>query len=280
MLSSQIGKTEVLLNGLLYAFGNDPGPSMCVMPTLEIAGSFSTDRLTPALRNCPPLAASAPRSRTTGDAILHKRIAGSPLSLCGANSPASLASRPVRFLSCDEIDHWPAATAEGDPLALAIQRTAAFRRRKIVLASTPTVKFASRIEDWFARSDQRELWPPCPRCGGRFVVAWKDVVWESGAPDSARLVCPLCRGRIEDGERPAMFAAAEWRAGNPDVTRIRGYRAWAIVSPWLRLSELVESLPRGEEAARHATDLRQPQARPKLGSAVRACGVGWPAPTP
>jgi phage terminase large subunit GpA-like protein len=36
-----------------------------------------------------------------------------------------------------------------------------------------------------------------------------------------------------------MFATAEWRATAPSVRGIRGYRCWAVVSPWLRLSELV-----------------------------------------
>jgi len=239
MFSSQVGKTELLLGGLLYAYAVDPGPGMLVLPTLELAASVSTDRLVPALRSCPPLASAAPKTRQTGTAILHKRLNGSPLTLCGANSPASLASRPVRVLLCDEIDHWPAATAEGDPLALARQRTAAYRRRKVVLASTPTIKGASRIEDAYDSSDKRMLFAPCPRCAEWFVVEWAHVRWDSCEPETAHIECPHCRGRIEDGERSAMFAAAEWRATAPSVRGIRGYRCWAVVSPWLRLSELV-----------------------------------------
>jgi phage terminase large subunit GpA-like protein len=46
-----------------------------------------------------------------------------------------------------------------------------------------------------------------------------------------------------------MFAAAEWRATAPEVRGVRGYRAWAVVSPWLRLSELVTGFLRAKESA-------------------------------
>lgn len=266
--SSQIGKTEALVNSLLFALATDPGPAMFAMPTLELAGAFSQDRLTPALRACGPLSVDAPKSRTTGDAVLHKKINGGPLTLCGANSPASLSSRPVRWLLCDEIDRWPSSTPEGDPLALVIQRTAAFRRRKIVLASTPTIKGASRIEDWYARSDRRSLWAPCPRCGAAFVVEWHHVRWDSGEPETAFIECPACRGRIEDGERSAMFSAATWVAEAPEVSRIRGYRAWAIASPWVRLSELVAAFLEAK---------RQPDTLQAWVNLTR--GESWEAPT-
>jgi phage terminase large subunit GpA-like protein len=248
LFSSQVGKTETLMGTLLYAYGVDPGPGMLVLPTLELAESVSTDRLAPALASCATLAVGTIKaSRSTDNAIRHKRINGLPLTLAGSNSAPSLASRPVRNLWGDEIDKWQDRTDDGDPLQLAIQRTAAFRRRKIVLTSTPTVKGASRIEDWYERSDQRKLFAPCPRCGERFVVEWHHVRWESGAPETAHLEhfskdsdgkASGCGGRIEDRERKAMFEAAEWRATKP-FTNIRGYRTWAVVSPWLRLSEIV-----------------------------------------
>lgn len=238
LFSSQIGKTEFLLGTMLYAYGADPGPGMYVMPTVKLAEEFSKDRLARALKTCETIRAGVAKGRVADDAILNKRVNGFALALAGSESPATLASRPARRLWADEIDKYPASTAEGDPLAQAIQRTASFRRKKICLASTPTVKGASRIEDWYERSDKRQLWAPCPRCTGRFVVEWSTVRWDSGDPSTARIECPLCSGRIEDAERSAMFAAAEWRPSAP-FSGIRGYQAWAVVSPWLRLSEIV-----------------------------------------
>lgn len=241
LFSSQIAKTEgAILGTLLYSYATDPGPGMLILPTLELAGSVSSDRLAPALNGCEVLAEKLGgngRKRTT-TAILHKRINAAPLTISGSNSASSLSSRPVRYLWCDEIDLWDSAGESGDPLALAIQRTAAFRRRKIVLTSTPTVKGASRIEDWYERSDKRVLEAPCPRCAAPFVVEWHHVRWESGRPETAHLECPACKGRIEDAERGRMFAAATWRATAP-FRGIAGFRTWAVVSPFRRLSECV-----------------------------------------
>jgi len=252
LFSSQIGKTEGLFGTLLYAYGVDPGPGMLVLPTLELAGAVSTDRLAGALKSCPALNVGTHKAKTTDNSVLHKRINGLPLTLAGANSTAGLSSRPVRYVWCDEVDRWPAATPEGDPLALVVQRTAAYRRRKIVLTSTPTIKGASRIEDWYARSDKRVLMAPCPRCGRAFEVGWHHVRWEAGDPSTAHLehnegltpdevaagAAPGCGGRIEDSERAAMFAAAQWVPTAP-FEGVRGYKVWAIVSPWTRLSEMV-----------------------------------------
>jgi phage terminase large subunit GpA-like protein len=241
--SAQIAATESLINVLLYTLANDPGPSMYIMPTLELAAAFSKDRLMPAIRDCDVLRdqIGAPRSRDSDNSILRKGVAGAVLTISGANSPASLSSRPVRLLLADEIDRFPASVgAEGDPLSLAIKRTAAFRRRKILLASTPTVKGASRIEDWWEVSDKRQWHVPCPRCSEKFAIEWSHVRWMPGLPGTAHLECPLCQGRIEDRERPAMMAAGEWKATAP-FSGVRGYRAWEIVAPWRRLSEIVTS---------------------------------------
>ena len=75
-----------------------------------------------------------------------KHFPGGYLALVGANSPAGLASRPIRVLLCDEVDRY-GVTKEGDPLKLAIQRTQNFGNREIILVSTPTIKGASKIDD-------------------------------------------------------------------------------------------------------------------------------------
>jgi phage terminase large subunit GpA-like protein len=243
MKSAQIGGSEALVNVLLYSLVNDPGPAMYLLPTLELASAFSKDRLQPAIRDCAALRdmVGTPRSRDADNTILRKGVAGAVLTIAGANSPASLSSRPVRLVLADEIDRWPASIgAEGDPLSLAIRRTTAFRRRKILLVSTPTLKGASRIEDWWNVSDQRLYHTPCPRCAEPFVIEWEHLRWDAGDPATARLECPHCAGVIEDRERPAMIAAGQWRASAP-FAGIRGYRAWEIVAPWRRLADIVGS---------------------------------------
>ena len=45
MTSSQVGKTEILLNAIGYYIDQDPSPLLVVQPTLQMGQSFSKDRL-------------------------------------------------------------------------------------------------------------------------------------------------------------------------------------------------------------------------------------------
>ena len=104
-----------------------------------------------------------PRSRDSGNTLLYKRFPGGHLTMAGANSPASLASRPVRIVLLDEEDRYPnSAGAEGDPGSLAEKRSTTFWNRLLLTASTPTVAGSSKIAARYERSDQRKYFVPCP----------------------------------------------------------------------------------------------------------------------
>lgn len=263
MASSQVGKTEVLLNALGYYMHLDPGPLMLIEPTVEIASAVAKDRVSPMLRATPVLRGlvGTGRTRDSSNTILHRTFPGGSLTLSGANSPASLASRPIRVLLADEVDRWPSSAGnEGDPLALAVVRTRTFQRRKIVITSSPTIKNASRVEDWYQISDQRRYHTPCPRCTVPFVLAWEHVRWEERDPSTAYLECPLCGGRIEDTERPAMMAAGVWKATAP-VAGIAGFQVWEMFAPWRTLADQVAAFL----VARRSLEARQAWTNTALG---------------
>ncbi len=250
--SSQVGKSEALLNVLGYFVDQEPAPQLMLQPTLEAAENFSKERIDPTFRYSPGLADKLEdgkdgrgTSRKSSTTIRMKHYAGGYLALVGANSPAGLASRPIRVLLCDEIDRY-SATKEGDPLKLAIQRTTNFHNRKIVMVSTPTIKGVSPIESWFLRSDQRLFYIPCPHCQKENVWKWEDVKWDKddageALPMTARLVCPDC-GEIVRGAykpNPELLGKGRWKATNPE-SRIRGYHINSLCSPWVNLYSLVE----------------------------------------
>ena len=72
--------------------------------------------------------------------------------------------RSVRYCLLDEVDLYPAsAGSEGDPVNLAVTRTANFWNRKIVLCSTPTAEGTSRIGAvWLESSQQSSSSPGFP----------------------------------------------------------------------------------------------------------------------
>jgi phage terminase large subunit GpA-like protein len=234
MSSAQVGKTEVLQNVVGYHVHQDPAPILVVMPTLEMAEAYSKDRLAPMVRDTASLSKliADPRSRDSGNTLLHKRFPGGHITLAGSNSPASLASRPVRLVLCDEVDRYPfSAGAEGDPVNLARKRATTFWNRKFLLTSTPTIRGASRIEAAYLASDQRRYHVPCPHCGAMQPLEWSRIRWPEQDPARAHAVCAECGAEIDHGDKARMLAGGQWVAQAP-FNGAAGFHLCELYSPW------------------------------------------------
>ena len=169
--------------------------------------------------------------------------------MLGANSPASLASRPIRIVLADEIDKFAANIGrDGDPLKQAFQRTVNFWNAKKILSSTPTLKGASAIERWYLRSDQREYHVPCHACGHKQALEFRpeptsehpepSIVWEEGRPQTAEYVCAACGALWDQRQIRAAVQQGEWVAQQA-FSGVAGFRLSALYSPWLTLSGLL-----------------------------------------
>ncbi len=244
MKSAQVGGTEVLLNACGYLMHHAPAPILLVQPTVEMAKRFSKQRLDDLIESTPVLCGRVkdPRSRDSGNTVLMKEFAGGVLILTGANSAVGLRSLPAKYVLADELDAWPAdADGEGDPFTLAVRRTVAFgSQRKILAVSTPTIEGLSRIEALYKQSDQRRYFVPCPRCGHYQVLAWQNVVWDEGRPETARYRCESCAGLLENWQKTEMLARGEWRPTAAGDGRTRGYHISALYAPvgWPSWAEL------------------------------------------
>lgn len=241
MTSAQIGKTELLNNVVGYYVDFDPSPILCLQPTLEMAQTWSKDRLAPMIRDTPALAAKfkTAKARDSGNTQLHKTFPGGHVTMAGANSPASLASRPIRILLCDEVDRYPAsAGTEGDPVSLGRKRTATFWNRKVILTSTPTVKGVSRIEEEWELSDKRRYYVPCPECGERQHLKWSNVVFDIKNPKAVIYAC-VNGCPIEEADKQWMLENGEWVAEAPFNGRA-GFHLNELYSPWRRWREVVK----------------------------------------
>lgn len=241
MTGAQIGKTEIINNAVGYYIDQAPSPMLIVQPTLEMAKMWSNDRLAPMLRDTPALKNKVKdaRSRDSGNTLYQKSFPGGYLAIVGANSPAGLASRPVRAVFFDEVDRYPAsAGSEGDPINLGVARTKTFtHNRKIVMVSTPTNKGASRIEAAFEQSDQRYYFVPCPDCGHNQTLKWSNVHWQKDQPETAEYICEECGSAWDDAKRYRAVKNGQWVASGK-FNGTAGFHLSGLYSPWTPMGDI------------------------------------------
>lgn len=254
MGSSQWGKTACAVNIVAYHIAHDPCTILVVEPTVEpMARDFARNRLEPVIAASAVLATvvSKKRAKDASNTILQKTFRGGAISIGGANSAASLASRAVRLLVLDEIDRYPPELpGEGNTLEIALKRTTSYgRRRRRLLLSSPTLKGAP-IEAWFERGDQRYYHVPCPACGARFRYTWAQVRWRDDDPATARIHCPACDHGLDDVERLAVLKDGAWQPSYPERREksIVSFHVWEAYSPLSSLPEIVAGFLRARAA--------------------------------
>ncbi len=268
--ATQLGKSEVLYNALFKRIQLDPVDMMMVQPTLQDSKDHSRQRFAPTARQMPKVAERLPdmRSRDETNTWQTKEIrGGATLFFAGANSARSLASKPLGFAVCDEIDGYPLdVDGEGDPIALVWERMSNFPTRKLLLCSTPTLKDFSRIEGEYLASDRRRYWVPCPHCGHEQLLVWgadaeHGIKWLKtplGVPraETAVYVCASrdCGATIEERAKPGMLAAGRWVPDMPGAQRglVAGFHLNKLYSPlgWKSWAMLVEDWTKAQDAAR------------------------------
>lgn len=237
MCSAQVGKTLCQTNALGYWIDYDPAPILWVAPTIQMAEATSKEKIQPMIRDTPRISNLIDiKSRTAGNTILQKQFPGGQVTLAGANSPSSLASRSIRYLLVDELDRYPSSAGiEGDPYKLASKRTTAFWNSVEFLVSTPTLLGVSRIADEFEKSDQRHYYVPCPHCGDRQYLQWENLSYEGKGTDSPKFdwigyICGGCGALIEEKYKAEMLRRGEWRPHKE--SRTAGFHLNELYSPF------------------------------------------------
>lgn len=234
--SAQIGKTEIVLNLIGYYMEYEPSPILVVNPTIEMAQAFSKDRLAPMIAATKILRdkVRSPRSKDSDNTILHKSFPGGHVTLAGANSPASLASRPIRIVLLDEVDRYPlSAGSEGSPIKLAEKRANTFWNRKLIKVSTPTIASTSEIEKEFRKGSMEEWSVQCPNCKNYQSYNFRRINFSD-----MKMSCEYCKEAYtqqEWREQPH-----EWIAEHPERESFRSFHLNALASPWVKWESIVE----------------------------------------
>ena len=254
MSAAQIGKTDAfILNPLGYYMDYAPCPVMCMQPTLDMGQTLSKDRIAPMIRDTPRLTGLVDtKSRYAGNTVMKKNFPGGHITIVGANSPSSLASRPIKVLLADEIDRYPkSAGTEGDPLDLAKKRQTTFWDYKTVMVSTPTIKGDSRIEDAYLLSTQEEWNVPCPECGAYQPFLWENVKFDKDDLDKGiGYVCRECGCVSNEYRWKEQGKYGKYVAANPGAES-RGFHLNTLASTFVGWKEIVTKFIEAKIALDH-----------------------------
>jgi phage terminase large subunit GpA-like protein len=266
--ATQLGKSEVLYNAVMQRIHTDPQDMMMVQPTLQDAQDHSAQRFLPTILQTPAMhgKVAVRKSRDESTSWRSRSIQGGfTVFFAGANSAASLASKPLGFAVADEVDKWPAdVDNEGPPLGLLEERMSNFSRRKLIIASTCNIKGQSTIEREYMASDRRQYHVPCPHCGESQVLLWGakeawGIKWLKDAQGKARpettvYVCRHCGAAIEEHAKDSMLRGGVWVPQAPGAGQGKRAGFWLnkLYSPlgWRSWGDLVEEWEGAQEARR------------------------------
>ncbi len=252
MKGTQLGGTEAALNALGYWIAYDPGRILVVMPGEDEANDFSRQRVQPMIDLSPAVRAKVGSSRSgrgAAESVHLKEFPGGSAKFVGSNAPAGLRSKPARYVLGDEVDGMALDSGgEGPPLVLVEKRQATYGgRKKRFYVSTPLVKQTSQILRRYLAGDQRRYHVPCPHCGHEHVLVWANFVIPKDddgifVPERAHMLCPECRGRIENHHKASMLPAGRWIASAPYNGWRRSYHLSSLYSPagWLAWSRVAD----------------------------------------
>lgn len=244
----------------------DPGPALVVFPSEQACKEVMEERIIPMFQDSPRL-----RQLLTGRAWdLRKRqlaLLTCTIYTGWSGSPQALASRPIRYLTLDEMNKFASYTGrEASPLELAKDRTLTYRkRRKVYGVSTPTIPSGQITQAVDGCGDIRRYAFRCERCGAANVPDWRSATYPGqDAVDEDEII--RARLALEDGGAVAFYTCSGCAQQLTDADLVRGVKrgAWVsegrapgdhprsasvgfrlhgLVSPWIGLTRLaVEEL--------------------------------------
>ena len=232
----QSGGTEAaVLNVIGHTIHLNPRSMIVTFPTIDLAESFSRERLDPMIRLVPQLNArvadvvSGPTVRERSS-VKSKRYPGGFLTLTGANSTSGLSSRAVPIVIMDEVDACiENAGPSGNPTRLLAARTTTFADKKEIYVSSPlNAPDESGILQMWQDSSRGQLETACPDCG-----AWQVLAWERMDTAEALLACTACGAyNGQHAWQSAGEAGLRWVHEAPEHPS-QGFWLSGLNSPWL-----------------------------------------------
>jgi len=256
---TQSSGTESLLNMLLYAVLQDPGPALFAEPNENLADELSQERIDDMIRHCDAL-----QSRCQLHEKGVKVFSNMNLYMAWAGSPVSLASRAIRYVFFDEVDKYRMfAGREASPLKLGSERTNTFREiMKKVHTSTPVLE-SDEMTQGEKQCDARFRFHVfCPHCGHRQQLTFEGIKYDSNLmpreiEETAFYECAGCKGAIREDERMEMIRRGVWvdMISGLDfgdcIQKIKprsvGFQFWRVHTPWFTFGDIAAEFIRSKD---------------------------------
>lgn len=237
MGSSQIAKTEIILNIVNYKIDVDPCSIMIMQPTDTELKAFVTQKLDPMLEDSKNLRKkiSRKKSRDSNNSTYSKKFIGGWINNVSGQSESSTRMRSAKLTIGDDIDAIPLTTrSEGDQISRLMKRSTTYPDSLNINISTPTREGTSRIAALYAQSNMKKYHVRCPHCNEQQLLLEEQLDWDKDVdlfqqkvlkhyPETVRYVCEKCGALINEQERLDMLADGVWIAERPHVTAHEGF---------------------------------------------------------
>lgn len=267
--SAQVGGTSCGENFIAFLIDLAPCGILMLWPTEKKMRSWSRKQLTPLLEDTEVLAAKIPKSnrRDAGNTIAAKEFPGGFLQMLTAKSTSDLRSTSARVGIIEEFDEIDAEVGDqGDPIEQFDARFRTFWNSKQYHVSTPTVEGISRSWAEWLTSTQHRFYVPCPHCGHKQILKWRDgqeetdqgsagdyrLLWERDEngeviPGTTKYCCQGCGLLIDEHHKMAMLRAGEWRATYPG-RYIVGFHINTLYSPLCSWDDVARAFTKAQRS--------------------------------
>ena len=263
MKAGQIGGTAMSAENLiLFCIDEDPSAVLYVTANEELAKKWAQTTIEPMIEGAgltSKLKATVKKSsnKASGNTTMNKTWAGGKLDVLTYGKIDQLRTISYKIIILDEEETAANASQRGAKQGkfrdVAFARTRAYSgRRKILRISTPLIKQISEIYKAFMDGDQNYYHIPCPHCGHKQKLEWKNLKYETVdrvvITDSVYYPCEHkdCKKSIRNSHKSIFLDNGVWVPENKNPkAKTKSYQLSALYAPigmdtWSALAQMWE----------------------------------------
>ncbi|WP_313111842.1 terminase gpA endonuclease subunit [Pseudescherichia sp.] len=249
--AAQMLKTSLMTASMCYLMANDSANMAYASSTAKETNQYVAAKLAPTIeRSGLQALVTNKNDKSKANNQNQWQLANSDfVYFMNLNAASTLRSKTIKYAFLDECSNVDVDGSEGNPLSLAIARTAQFSDGKVILSSTPKMKDDLIMQE-YNLSNQCKYFINCPHCDHEHEIVFENIKFqwkqiEGGRraipdADSARLECPECNHEITESERVRAVSNGRWIATNPEVTDVAGYNISRLNSPLTTIKRVVQ----------------------------------------